>query len=58
MVKGGVDASQVIDTIKEAMKVDFDLSPKGLIALSGAGVNKDIQAAMRAKSHPVHRVAR
>jgi hypothetical protein len=58
MVKGGVDASQVIDTIKEATQVQFDLSPKGLIALSSAGVNKDVQAAMRSKSRSEHRVAR
>jgi hypothetical protein len=60
MVTAHLDEKNILDTIQNAPSVSFDLSPKGQIALSKAGVNGNIIMAMKnrtrnADSGPVKR---
>jgi hypothetical protein len=60
MVTAHLDEKNILDTIQNAPAVNFDLSPKGQIALSKAGVNGNVIMAMKnrtrnADSTPVKR---
>jgi hypothetical protein len=50
MVAAKLDQANILDTIKTAGTVNFDLSAKGQIALSNGKVNGTIIAAMKAKA--------
>jgi len=50
MVAAKLDQANILDTIKTASAVNFDLSPKGQIALAKGNVNGAIIAAMKAKA--------
>ena len=50
MVKAGVAEENVIDTIKSAGTVNFDLSPDGLIKLAQNGVKGKVVTAMQSKA--------
>jgi len=60
MVKSGVDDATIIQTIRGAAAVSFDLSPAGLHDLSSNGVSAGIVAAMKTQAAkkpavPVHK---
>jgi len=60
MVTAHLDEKNILDTIQNAPTVNFDLGPKGQIALSKAGVNGNVIMAMKnrarnADSGPVKR---
>jgi hypothetical protein len=58
LFKQGLDEDNLIATIKEAHKVNFDLSANGELALLKGGIKGKVLAAMRARNHPVvHRAA-
>lgn len=50
MIKAGMDEATVIQTIKAADAVDFDLTPHGQQALTGGGVSAQVLAAMKARA--------
>jgi len=50
MVKAGVAEENVIDTIRTAGSVHFDLSPDGLIKLAQNGVKGKVVTAMQSKA--------
>jgi hypothetical protein len=50
MVQAKLDQANILDTIKTASAVNFDLSAKGQIDLAKASVNGQIIAAMKAKA--------
>ncbi len=50
MVTAHLDEKNILDTIQNAQAVNFDLSPKGQIALSKAGVNGNVIMAMKNKA--------
>jgi hypothetical protein len=50
MVKAGMDESTIIQTIKTADAVDFDLTPQGEQALTGSGISAQVVAAMKARA--------
>jgi hypothetical protein len=50
MVSAKLDLANIIDTIKTATAVNFDLSAKGQIDLAKGGVNGQIIAAMKTKA--------
>ena len=54
MVKSGLDDDTVVQTIRAAKAVNFDLSAAGQQALTGGGVSAQIVAAMKARiaRHP------
>ena len=56
MVKAGLDEENVIDTIKSAGSVNFDLSVDGQVKLAQNGVKGKILTAMKAKARqsPAH----
>jgi hypothetical protein len=56
MVKAGLDEDNVIDTIKSAGSVNFDLSVDGQVKLAQNGVKGKILTAMKAKARtsPAH----
>jgi len=53
MVTAHLDEKNILDTIQNAPAVNFDLSPKGQIALSKGGVNGNIIMAMKNKTRNV-----
>ena len=60
MVKAGVDDATIIQTIRGAAAVSFDLSPAGLHELSSNGVSAGIVTAMKVQAAkkppaPVHK---
>ena len=57
MAKAGVDEDSIVTAIQDAAKVNFDLSPDGLIALANAGVKGRIATAMRARAKQAPRRA-
>jgi len=57
MAKAGVDEDSIVTAIQDAAKVNFDLSPDGLIALANAGVKGKIATAMRARAKQAQRRA-
>jgi hypothetical protein len=50
MVKAGLDEDNVIDTIKNAGSVNFDLSVDGQVKLAQNGVKGKILTAMKTKA--------
>jgi len=50
MIKAGVDEATVLQTIKAADAVDFDLTPTGQQALTSSGVSAQVLAAMKARA--------
>jgi hypothetical protein len=57
MAKAGVDEDSIVTAIQDAAKVNFDLSPDGLIALANAGVKGKIATAMRTRAKQAPRRA-
>jgi hypothetical protein len=53
LAKSGLDDQNLIATIKDAPRVNFDLSANGTLELLKGGVKNNVVAAMRARSHPV-----
>ena len=51
MFKSGVDEDSIIATIRQAVHVQFDISPDGQIELAKNGVKGKILAAMRERTH-------
>jgi hypothetical protein len=51
MSKSGVDEESIIATIRQAARVQFDISPDGQIQLAKNGVKGKILAAMRERTH-------
>ena len=56
MVKAGLDEENIIDTIKSAGSVNFDLSVDGQVKLAQNGVKGKILTAMKTKARqsPAH----
>ena len=56
MVKAGLDEANVIDTIRSAGAVNFDLSVDGQVKLAQNGVKGNILTAMKTKARqmPAH----
>jgi hypothetical protein len=50
LIKAGVDVSNVIDSIKTAPAVDFDLSVQGTINLTKNGITGPVLSAMKARA--------
>jgi len=50
MAKAGVDEDSIVAAIQDAPKVNFDLSPDGLISLAKAGIKGKIVTAMRTRA--------
>jgi len=57
MAKAGVDEDSIVTAIQDAAKVNFDLSPDGLIGLANAGVKGKIVTTMRTRSKQTPRRA-
>lgn len=53
MVTAHLDEKNILDTIQNAAAVNFDLSPKGQIALSKSGVSGNVIMAMKNKARNV-----
>jgi hypothetical protein len=53
MVTAHLDEANIVDTIQNAAAVDFDLTPKGQIALSKAGASSKVIMAMKNKARNV-----
>jgi tetratricopeptide (TPR) repeat protein len=51
MSQSGVDEESIIATIRQAVRVQFDISPDGQIQLAKNGVKGKILAAMRERAH-------
>ena len=51
MFKSGVDEESIIATIRQAVRVQFDISPDAQIQLAKNGVKGKILAAMRERAH-------
>jgi hypothetical protein len=58
MVSAKLDDDNVIDTIKNAKSVNFDLTPQGQVDLAKSGVSGRVITAMkaRARAPATHRV--
>jgi hypothetical protein len=54
MVKSGMDDDTVVQAIRAAKAVSFDLTPAGLQALSGGGVSPQVVAAMKTRAARPH----
>jgi hypothetical protein len=50
MVSAHLDEANILDTVQNAPAVNFDLSPKGQIALNKAGVSGKVIMAMKSKA--------
>jgi hypothetical protein len=53
MVTAHLDEANIVDTIQNAAAVDFDLTPKGQIALTKAGASSKVIMAMKNKARNV-----
>ena len=51
MSQSGVDEESIIATIRQAVRVQFDISPDGQIQLAKNGIKGKILAAMRERAH-------
>ena len=57
MAKAGVDEDSMVAAIQDAAKVNFDLSPDGLVTLASAGVKGKVLSAMRVRAKQSQRHA-